>query len=199
MKIAFVFLAAWLTISTPLAQARPTPPPLTNSPATTAPLDPAAATHAWLETVPAEKRAQSDAYFEGGYWLILWNFLLGAAISILLLESGLSTRLRDFAERTTRSPSLQVVLYPVPYVIIVAALSFPLGVYSGFFREHAYGLAAQTFGPWFREQVIALAVSIVATALVMLALYAVFRRARRTWWLWGTAVGVPWGRWSRRF
>jgi STE24 endopeptidase len=190
MKIAFVFLAAWLTISSPLVRAQPTPPPLTNAPATVAPFDPAAATQAWLETVPAEKRAQSDAYFEGGYWLILWNFLLGAAISILLLESGLSTRLRDFAERTTRSPSLQVVLYAVPYVIIVAVLSSPLGVYSGYFREHAYGLATQTFGPWFREQLIALAVSIIAGTLMMLALYAVFRRAQRSWWLWGTAVGV---------
>jgi hypothetical protein len=40
--------------------------------------DPAAATRAWLATVPAEKRVRSDAYFEGGYWLILWNFLLGS-------------------------------------------------------------------------------------------------------------------------
>ncbi len=28
------------------------------------------------------EREKSDAYFEGGYWLILWNFLLAAAISI---------------------------------------------------------------------------------------------------------------------
>ena len=42
------------------------------------PLDPAAATQAWLDSVPKEKREKSDAYFEGGYWLILWNFLLAA-------------------------------------------------------------------------------------------------------------------------
>jgi hypothetical protein len=28
--------------------------------------DPAAATQAWLDTVPADKRAKSDAYFESG-------------------------------------------------------------------------------------------------------------------------------------
>ena len=32
--------------------------------------DPATATRAWLDTVPADKRAKSDAYFEGGYWLL---------------------------------------------------------------------------------------------------------------------------------
>lgn len=44
--------------------------------------DPAAATQTWLATVPPEKRERSDAYFEGGYWLLLWNFLLAAGISI---------------------------------------------------------------------------------------------------------------------
>jgi STE24 endopeptidase len=190
MKIASLLLAGWLMISAPFLFAEPAPVPLTNAPLTVAPLDPAAATRGWLDTVPAETRARSDAYFEGGYWLILWNFLLGAAISILLLGSGLSARLCDFAERTTRFKSLQVALYAIPYVAIVAVLSFPLGVYSGYFREHAYGLATQAFGPWFREQLIELAVTIIATAIFMMALYAVFRHAQRTWWLWGTAVGV---------
>ncbi len=190
MKIVFLVLLASLTLGAALLSAQATPAPLTSASRTAASLDPVAATRAWLDTVPAEKRAQSDAYFEGGYWLILWNFLLGAAISILLLESALSARLRDFAEGTTRSKSLQVGLYAVAYVLIVSVLSFPLGVYSGYFREHAYGLATQTFGPWFREQLIGLAVSIVGSAILMITLYAVFRRAQRTWWLWGTAVGV---------
>ena len=190
MKITILLLASCLMISAPLLSAQPEPTPLTNAPKTVASLDPAAATRAWLETVPAGKRARSDAYFEGGYWLILWNFLLGAAISLLLLGSGLSARLRDFAERITRFRTLQVALYAIAYVVIVAVLSFPLGVYSDYFREHAYGLATQTFGPWFREQLIGLALDIVATAILMMVLYAVFRRAQRTWWLWGTGVGV---------
>src|SRR3954469_8807091 len=69
--------------------------------------DPATATRAWLDTVPPDKRARSDAYFEGGYWLILWNFLLSVAISIFLLASRTSARLRDFAERMTRFKFLQ--------------------------------------------------------------------------------------------
>jgi len=190
MKITILLLASCLMISAPLLSAQPGPTPLTNAPKTVASLDPAAATRAWLETVPAGKRAQSDAYFEGGYWLILWNFLVGAAISLLLLGSGLSARLRNLAERITRFRTLQVALYGAVYVVIVAVLSFPLGVYSDYFREHAYGLATQTFGPWFREQLISLAVTIAGTAILMMALYAVFRHAQRTWWLWGTAVAV---------
>src|ERR1700736_1714317 len=84
--------------------------------------DPAAATAAWLATVPAEKKAKSDAYFEGGYWLILWDFLLSAAISILLLHSGMSARIRDLAERWTRFKPMQVLIYSACFIVIAAVL-----------------------------------------------------------------------------
>jgi hypothetical protein len=61
------------------------------------PIDPAAATQAWLDSVPRSQREKSNAYFEGEYWLILWNFLLTAAISVLFLTSRFSARLRDFS------------------------------------------------------------------------------------------------------
>src|SRR5437762_1760432 len=98
--------------------------------------DPAAATQAWLNTVSPEKRAKSDAYFEGGYWLILWNFLLAVAISIFLLVTRISARLRDFAERVSRGCRggwqlpLQVVLYAASYFLIIALLIFPLTFYE---------------------------------------------------------------------
>jgi STE24 endopeptidase len=174
--------------SSPAAETA-TPAPAA-TPAAAANLDPAAATQAWLDTVPADKRAKSDAYFEGGYWLILWNFLLTAAIAIFLLQSRISARLRDFAERVTRFKAMQVVLYFVPYLIIFALLSFPLALYQDFFREHKYGLATQTFGPWLADQLKALVVVLIFGSFALIVLYAVFRRAPRTWWMWGTLVAV---------
>jgi STE24 endopeptidase len=152
--------------------------------------DPAAATQAWLNTVPPQKRAKSDAYFEGGYWLILWNFLLGVAISIFLLASRISARMRDLAERVTRFKTLQVALYAISYLLLVYVLSFPLNLYENFYREHQYGFATQSFPPWFREQLIGLGVTLIGGVFVLIVLYAVFRRAPRTWWIWGTVVTV---------
>jgi len=155
--------------------------------------DPAAATRAWLDTMPINERQKSDAYFEGGYWLILWNFLLAAAISIFLLASRVSAQLRNFAERICRGSRwfpVQVVLYAVPYFLIVAVLSFPLLVFENFLREHYYGFATQTFASWFREQLTGLGVGIAAGTILLIALYAVFRRAPRTWWVWGTVVAL---------
>jgi Zn-dependent protease with chaperone function len=179
-------------LSSPMldAAAPPASVSLTKDVATTGTFDPASATRAWLETVPADKRAKSDAYFEGGYWLILWNFLLGAAIFLFLLASGVSARLRAFAEKTTRFKALQVALYTIAYVLIVSLLSFPLGIYADYFREHKYGLATQTFGPWLGERLISLGVLMMAATLGLIVLYAFFRRAPKTWWLWGAVLGI---------
>src|SRR6185295_3574357 len=42
--------------------------------------DPEAATEAYLARLSPQERARSDAYFEGGYWLLLWGFLYGLAV-----------------------------------------------------------------------------------------------------------------------
>jgi STE24 endopeptidase len=154
------------------------------------PLDPAAATRAWLDSIPLNKREKSNAYFEGGYWLILWNFLLSSAISVFLIASHISARLRDFSERISRIKNLQVACYAIPYLIVVYALNFPLNLYENFFREHQYGLATQSFAPWFREQLLGFALTLIGGTLLIIALYCVFRRAPRTWWIWGTIVTV---------
>ena len=154
------------------------------------PLEPAAATQAWLDSVPQDKREKSDAYFEGGYWLILWNYLVAAAISTLMLSSRISARLRDSSERLTKSKTLQVACYSIAYLLFVYVLSFPLNIYEHFFREHQYGLATQTFPPWFREQLIGLGITLIGGTIFFIVLYAVFRRAPKTWWIWAAAVAV---------
>lgn len=185
-------LAVCLVSLTTLHAQEPSPSPLTKSTSelSSKPFDPAEATWAWLATVPTDKRAKSDAYFEGGYWLILWNFLLAAAISALLLQSRMSARLRNFAEHVTRFRVLQVALYAVPYFAIVALLSFPLDIYQGFYREHQYGLATQTFRLWLADQLKTFLIILIVGSLALIILYAVFRRAPRTWPIWGTIVAV---------
>ena len=154
-------------------------PPLGPIPAEAAgpSLDPAAATRAYLATVPAAAHARSDAYSEGGYWLILWNALLTSAVALLLLNAHWSAAWRDRAARLTRRPNLQVAVYALIFNLVSYAFSFPLLIYQDFFREHQYGMATQNFGQWFGQQMIGLAVSTVFLTLLLMALYVVFRRA----------------------
>ena len=191
-----VAVGLWVTLaaSTPVFAASPQqtsskPEPVAAA-ASNVKFDPVAATEAYLAKVTPEQRARSDAYFEGGYWLHLWGFLYGVAVAILLLATRLSARMRDLAVRITRIASLQTGFYWLQYLVVTTLLSFPLTVYAGFFREHKYRLATQTFGPWLGDQAKGLLVGAILGGLALMAIYAAIRRAPRTWWLWGAGISV---------
>lgn len=145
-----------------------------------------AATRAYLDTLAGPARAKSDAYFQGGYWLILWNALVTAASCWILLRTGWSARFSAWAARTGRRRWLAPSLYAVPFVIATTIIQLPWAIYTGFFREKQYGLMNQSFGQWLGEQGVALIVSIVTTALLLMMIFAVIRRLPRGWWLAGT-------------
>jgi len=149
-----------------------------------------AATDAWLATIPPDKKARSDSYFEGGYWLQLWDFLILAAILFLLLQTRLSARIRDWAERVTQRRHLQTLVYFLPVYLFVCLLQFPMSVYEGYFREHQYGLSTQNFAGWFRDQAVGLAVGLVLGAIALTILFAIVRRLGASWWVWGALASV---------
>jgi len=194
-----VFLFLSITTATVVAQEGPGAKPLTAMPdVLTVPpeaqpsdhFDVEAATNAYLAEIPPTARARSDAYFEGGYWLILWDFLAGAIIYWALLRFGWSARMRDFAERLTRFQAPQTFLYWTLFMLLTFLLGFPLTYYEGFVREHKYGLATQTFGPWMGDQMKMLLIGIVFGGFAVVILVAIVRRLPRTWHIWGAIAST---------
>jgi STE24 endopeptidase len=146
--------------------------------------DPQAATNAYLATLKGAARAKSDAYFEGGYWLILWGALIAIAGELIQLHFGLARRWRDWAERI--APRwLAPALFTVPYVIAGTLISLPWSIYTGFVREKHYDLMNQSFGDWAIDQGKGLAIGIFASAIVFTVVLAVIRKSPKRWWLWG--------------
>ena len=146
------------------------------------------ASRAYIDSLQGADLEKSNAYFEGGYWLILWGALVGVLVDFVILQSRLSARFRDWAERVTSRKWLQPGLYALPYVIAGFLLTLPWTIYTRFFRERQYGLMSQDFGGWFGEQVIGLVISLIVFPLLLMAIFAVIRRAPKSWWIWGTGV-----------
>jgi len=94
------------------------------------------ATEAYLAQIPPAARARSDAYFEGGYWLVLWDFVYGVVVALLLLNLRWSAKMRDLCERVTRFKPLHSIVYWIQYLVLTTILTFPLGYYEGYVREH---------------------------------------------------------------
>jgi len=187
LALAIVCLTCWGTAS---AGDTPTPADTPPPSASATRFDPDTATEAYLATMSPEARARSDAYFEGGYWLLLWDFLAAAIVAWLFLGTRLSTGLRDLAERLTRWRWLQTVIYGASYIFLYTLFLLPWSAYEGYFREHQYGMSNQDMGAWLGDQAKGLMLAMILGTLAITGVYAVLRRAPRTWWLWGALVVI---------
>ena len=144
------------------------------------------ATQAYIDLLSPEQKAQSDAYFEGGYWLQLWGLLYGLVLAWILLRSGLSRGMRDIGRRISKRPWLQTMIYGALWVLVVTLLALPWTIYTDYFREHAYGLATQDLGAWSLDQMKGLVVELVLMPLVLALVYAAVRKTADRWWIWAS-------------
>lgn len=150
--------------------------------------DAARATDAYVATIPAAERAKSDAYFEGGYWIEAWGTLITVLVAWLLLRTRISARLRDLALGRTRFRYLQVFLFAAMLLLVFALLTLPWSVYTGYFREHQYGMSNQTLGAYFGDWTKALAIGTLIASFAIAGIYALVRRVRDRWVWWATGA-----------
>jgi len=146
------------------------------------------ATEAYLALLSPEQSRKSDAYFEGGYWIRLWDLVYGLGIAAILLLTGLSRRMREVAERASRRRWLSTAIYALLWALAVFVLSLPFEIYAGFIREHAYGLSEQPFGGWIGDRLKGLAVGLVLGTIGITGIYAAVRRAGPRWWMWASGL-----------
>ena len=139
--------------------------------------------------VPSEKAMR---YYRTGiawWWVdLLWSL----AVPALLLFTGLSARLRTFAERVGgRRWFPTVAIYFALFTVLTFVLGLPLAYLSGFVREHAYGLSNQTAAKWWGDAAKSLIVGVIGSAAALWVPYLMLKKSPRRWWLWTALASVP--------
>src|SRR5207245_3444030 len=97
--------------------------------------DQEAAIRAYLDAVPADRRAQTKAYARGNYVLDVAAAAFDAAVAVAMLGWGISARMRDRARRLTRFRALQHAAYWVQFLVVTTLVAFPLTFYRAYHRE----------------------------------------------------------------
>jgi STE24 endopeptidase len=146
------------------------------------------ATEAYLDLLSPEQRKLSDRYFEGGYWLQLWEMLWNVAACVLLLATSLSASMNRWSLRVSKNKWISTPIYVVPFIIALSLLNLPLSIYADFLRERQYGLSEQAFGGWMRDQMVEVVANSVVSAVALTFIYAAVRRAGARWWMWATGL-----------
>jgi STE24 endopeptidase len=146
--------------------------------------DPAAATAAYLATLPPDVHAKASAYTQGGHWVLLWTALVSVLVSWIVLKSGVLVRVRAGVEGKKPRPWLAVLLVLLVDGLLEGALSIPWDAYARWWREKGYGFTSRPFAGWLGEHLLLMGFGVVAALITFSLVYWLIRRAPRTWWLW---------------
>ncbi|MEP7168001.1 MAG: M48 family metallopeptidase [Bacteroidota bacterium] len=147
------------------------------------------ATQHYLNMLSNEQKAKSDAYFEGGYWLQLWNLLYGIGVAFIFLQLGLGRWMKKIASKVKKE-NLQNLIYIMLYILLSWVLSFPFSVYADYFREHQYGLSNLDFTGWLIENLKGLGIGLILASPMIMMLYVALRKTGNRWWVWGAGGGI---------
>jgi len=117
------------------------------------------------------------------------EFFIGLGILALILFTGFSAKLRDWAQAASK-PFFIVWLYLVLYIVADYLLNFPFNFYRNFIVESNYGFMNQSFTGWLGEDLLGSLLTAVIGIIPVWFLYLALKRLRR-WWLAFSLGAIP--------
>ena len=173
------------------------------APALASPPDPSAEANAATTSEPAseldergyvkvaEPSETALRYYRSGNWLWLLNQLWTLLIPALIVVTGSSARLRDWATKLGRERWRATLLFLLAYLALTFALDLPLVYYGAYVRPHAYGLSSQSLGKWFGDELIGLGLLAALALPVVSGTLALIRTNPERWWIWTSLIAIP--------
>jgi STE24 endopeptidase len=152
--------------------------------------DPAAATAAYMAQLSPAQHAQATAYTQGSHWILLWSWVAGTLVAWLILRTGLLTGLRDQLQRRSPRPTVVSFVLAMMFSLLDWLGTLPWAVYAEWWRQKSYGLNNQTGVAWLSESSAQAAIGAIETAIFFVLLYALIRRAPRSWWAWAGGLAA---------
>jgi Zn-dependent protease with chaperone function len=143
-------------------------------------------------TPPTPDSPEARRYNKILRWLGITDFVVGSAFLILLLITGWTDWLRDFAlRRGFQNYTLAVFLYLFFLLFISKALGFGFDYY-GFRLERRFQLSAQKFRSWLWDEAKGFLVGLVLGGIVVELLYFMIRQSPQHWWFitWAIFMGL---------
>jgi hypothetical protein len=149
-------------------------------------LQPAVTPNAAPVPVPVANE-QVTRFYHSGFITWLGAYITILLTSVLILFTGLSARMRNFAYKIGRFQIPAILIYLVIFAIIDFLVGLPFGYY-GLLRDRSYGLSEDTFGAWLKEEFLSLPSGVLVVAVLMIILYTLLRITPRRWWLF---IAIP--------
>jgi STE24 endopeptidase len=139
-----------------------------------------------------EPTSQAIQYQKSQDWFWCADHLMGLAVPLLVLFSGLAGRLAKRCLRMSHERwFLAITLFAIAYATIDFSLNLPLAFWEGYVNEHHFGLGTGSVGQWLKEQGVGYVVTLVVVSVLTWVPYFFMRATPRLWWLWSAVAFLP--------
>jgi STE24 endopeptidase len=152
------------------------------------PFDPQSATATYIDALGADALAKAQAYTEGGHWLLLWGLVVSVLASVLVVRSRLLERWD--ARKPGKGPNRRAFVLVFQTFVLLSLITLPWDLYSGWWREAAYGRSSQPIGDYLAQGALSVLISSLVSAVFFMGVYALMRRAGRLWWAWSAGLAA---------
>lgn len=150
--------------------------------------DPAAATKAYIDALGSEALAKAADYTRGSEWLSFWGVVVAGLVTYLFVRLRILDRID--AKLGKRGFALRTFLVCAAFLLLSAIVTLPWDLYTGWWREAAYGRTSQPLGDYLGQGAISMVIGVLLGALFFLGIYALIRRAGKRWWLWSGGLAA---------
>ena len=150
--------------------------------------DPAVATAAYINGLGPDALAKAAAYTTGSHWLLLWGLVVSGLTSWIIIRLGILDKLS--AKLSARGDALRIWLICSVFLLVSSLISLPWALYEGWWRETSYGRTSQPIADYLSQGAISIAIGALLGGLFFFGVYALIRKAGRTWWIWSGGLSA---------
>jgi len=141
-----------------------------------------AATARYIDSLGPDALQKAHDYTVGKEWMLLWALVVAAAVTWLIVRSGIFDRIDSkMAERRKNVKALAISFL---FFILSAVLTLPWTLYADYFREKSYGRTSQPIADYLGQFALSTFIAALVGALFMTGVYWLIRRTGKRWWIW---------------
>lgn len=152
------------------------------------PLDPAAATDAYLARVPPAMRERGERYSDTRMLAFELRVLSLIFATIVLCATRLAAQARELAIRVFSRRALVDAAVALQYFIALYVLSLPVEIYATFLRPRRFGFSEQAFGAWLGDSLVNWGVFTAFYMVGVLVIYKFIRSRPTQWVAWAAGI-----------
>jgi STE24 endopeptidase len=137
-----------------------------------------------------ERYEKAVAYSRADYTLYFISVAWEVLVLLVVLNTKIVARLRDFAEARTSKWIVQGAIFVPLLFVLLAVVRLPIGIYWHSLSLK-YEQSVQGWGSWFWDWTKGEIISVVIGFIAVAILFAVIRKKPKSWWFYFWLVSIP--------